>query len=125
MKMRSSKFLPKISFQILLSHFLFSLCFFQRLSKTADKYSGGFFDFVGVAPRVLGTSSITYISILFIPIAGMAFDVCGKVFSNMYYPTQTQIHVELESRDFAEKRKSRRRHMSTNQSNADRNTWRA
>ena len=35
----------------------------------------------------------------------MAFDVCWKVFSNMFYPTQTQIHVELESIQLANGRK--------------------
>jgi hypothetical protein len=38
----------------------------------------------------------------------MAFDLAGKVFSNMYYPTQTQIHVELESREVVARKKPRR-----------------
>lgn len=53
---------------------------------------------------MFSTSSVTYIALGFIPIAAMAFDVCWKVFSNMYYPTQTQIHIEIESKEFAEKR---------------------
>jgi hypothetical protein len=36
---------------------------------------------------------------LVIPISGMGFDLFGKVFSNMYYPTQTQIHVEIEAKE--------------------------
>ena len=43
---------------------------------------------------------------LFVPVFGIAFDLAGKVFSNMFYPTQTQIHVEIESREIA---KSKRR----------------
>lgn len=31
----------------------------------------------------------------------MAFDLFGKVFSNMYYPTQTQIHIEIEAKEWA------------------------
>jgi hypothetical protein len=34
---------------------------------------------------------------VFVPIFAMAFDVSAKVFSNMFYPTQTQIHIELEA----------------------------
>jgi hypothetical protein len=45
---------------------------------------------------------------LFVPIFAMAFDLAGKVFSNMYYPTQTQIHVELESREVVARKKPRR-----------------
>jgi hypothetical protein len=41
---------------------------------------------------------MTWILILFVPIICMIFDVCGKVFSNMFFPTQTQIHLELEAR---------------------------
>ena len=48
--------------------------------------------------HVLGTRSLSWILILFVPIICMIFDVCGKVFSNMFYPTQTQIHLELEAR---------------------------
>ena len=78
---------------------------FQKVNKiTENKGSDGFFDFVGTMPHVLGTSSVNYILFLFIPIAGMAFDVCWKVFSNMFYPTQTQIHVELESIELANKK---------------------
>lgn len=42
---------------------------------------------------------------LFIPIGAMAFDVAGKVFSNMFYPSQNQIHIELEAKEFRQKRK--------------------
>jgi hypothetical protein len=47
---------------------------------------------------------------LFVPIFGMAFDLSGKVFSNMFYPTQTQVHVELESKQLTIARKERRQH---------------
>jgi hypothetical protein len=40
---------------------------------------------------------MSWLLIIFVPIAGMLFDVVGKVFSNMFYPTQTQIHLEAES----------------------------
>jgi hypothetical protein len=43
--------------------------------------------------------------IFFVPVFGMAFDVAGKVFSNMFYPTQTQIHIELEVKERVAARK--------------------
>ena len=35
----------------------------------------------------------------------MALDVAGKVFSNMFYPSQNQIHIELENKEIREQRK--------------------
>jgi hypothetical protein len=40
---------------------------------------------------------MSWLLIIFVPIAGILFDVVGKVYSNMFYPTQTQIHLEAES----------------------------
>jgi hypothetical protein len=58
-----------------------------------------FAGFTLTANHVLGTRSLSWILILFVPIICMIFDVSGKVFSNMFYPTQTQIHLELEAHD--------------------------
>jgi hypothetical protein len=99
----------------------FSLLF-QVITEHTDKSPDGFFDFAGVWPHVFGTSSVHYISMLFAPIATMAFDVCWKVFSNMFYPTQTQIHTELEAKEFADIRNSRRGNRKADQSNS---TWRS
>eukprot|EP00536_Pseudo-nitzschia_multiseries_P010237 jgi/Psemu1/242785/estExt_Genewise1.C_3060002 len=104
-------------------YFLFFLPIYEKITTFADQYSGGFFNMHGVVPHVLRTSSTNYISILFIPIAGMAFDVCWKVFSNMYYPTQTQIHVEIESKNTAEQKKAKRDITNENQGNGDQNSW--
>ena len=54
----------------------------------------------GVPQHVFGVSSVNYILMFFIPVGGMAFDLAGKVFSNMFYPSQTQIHTELEAKEF-------------------------
>ena len=62
---------------------------------------GTFFNFAGVFHQVTATRSVNWLVILFVPIAGMAFDLFGKVFSNMYYPTQTQIHIEIEAKERA------------------------
>jgi hypothetical protein len=37
---------------------------------------------------------MSWFLVILVPIAGMVLDVTGKVYSNMFYPTQTQIHVE-------------------------------
>jgi hypothetical protein len=72
---------------------------------------------VGVPNHIFGARSISYISMLFVPIGAMAFDIAGKVFSNMFFPTQTQIHVELEAKEFADVRKSRRHRGDSAQGN--------
>ena len=40
-----------------------------------------------------------------VPIAAIGVDASGKLFSNMFYPTQTQIHIEMEAKEIVEKRK--------------------
>ena len=70
---------------------------------------GEYFNIVGVPNRVFGARSVNWLSMLFIPIAAIGFDVAGKVFSNMFYPTQTQIHIEIESREMAAKNRMRSR----------------
>lgn len=37
--------------------------------------------------------------VLLVPTMGMVFDVAGKVYSNMFFPTQTQIHVEISAKE--------------------------
>jgi hypothetical protein len=64
-----------------------------------------FFAFVGITPHILGTRSVNWMIMFFVPIFGMALDVAGKVFSNMFYPTQTQIHIELEVKERSDARK--------------------
>jgi hypothetical protein len=59
----------------------------------ASQFSG----FTLTTNHILGTRSMSWLLILFVPIIGMIFDVCGKVFSNLFFPTQTQIHLECEA----------------------------
>jgi hypothetical protein len=44
----------------------------------ASQFSG----FTLTTNHILGTRSMSWLLILFVPIIGMIFDVCGKVFSN-------------------------------------------
>eukprot|EP00980_Cylindrotheca_fusiformis_P011069 scaffold2551_cov113-Cylindrotheca_fusiformis.AAC.8 len=64
---------------------------------------GEFSNFVSVPEHVMGTRSVNWLIMFFIPISGMGFDLFGKVFSNMYYPTQTQIHIEIEAKERSKK----------------------
>ncbi|MGK3744950.1 MAG: hypothetical protein ACI90V_011811 [Bacillariaceae sp.] len=74
----------------------FCLFVYCEASKYVGAKAGTFFVMLDVAQHAFGTSSLTYLMILFIPVAGIAVDVSIKVFSNMFYPSQTQIHRELE-----------------------------
>jgi len=57
--------------------------------------AGTFFPFVGVTRHVLNMRSITWMISILTPTIACIFDITGKVFSNMYYPTKTQIHAEI------------------------------
>ncbi|KAG7346626.1 phospholipid-translocating P-type ATPase, flippase [Nitzschia inconspicua] len=107
--------LPYTWYGITYGSIFFYIAFLFIYQKIATKGPGEYFQIIGVPPHIFGSSSLNYISMLFVPIFGMAFDLAGKVFSNMFFPTQTQIHVELESRENAErKKKSRNQGQETN-----------
>jgi len=57
--------------------------------------TGTFFPFVFVTEHVLNTRSITWMISILTPTIAAIFDITGKVFSNMFYPTKTQIHAEI------------------------------
>jgi hypothetical protein len=73
----------------------------------------------------MGTRSVNWLAILFVPITAIAFDVFGKVFSNMFYPTQTQIHIEIEAKEVAERNKRERQNGRDGSSNEGSATPRA
>ena len=56
---------------------------------------GTFFPFVFVTQHVLNMRSITWMISILVPTIAVIWDVTGKVYSNMMYPTQTQIHAEV------------------------------
>jgi hypothetical protein len=74
--------------------YLFALATYQLVGRAGASSLSAF---TSVTNHVLGTRSMSWLLIIFVPIAGMVFDVVGKVYSNMFYPTQTQIHLEAES----------------------------
>jgi hypothetical protein len=68
------------------------------------KGPGQFSSFVDVAFYMMTTRSLSWMLMVFVPIMGTAFDITGKLFSNMFYPTQTQIHMEIESKQKIQRR---------------------
>jgi magnesium-transporting ATPase (P-type) len=107
-------FLSRIPFTwigvIYLSFGCCGLCFF--LYHIAGLYvapSNPAFRFIFVASHVFQMSSTSYAIIFFIPLGAMALDVSGKVFSNMFYPSQNQIHIELEAKQIQHSRNKRAR----------------
>eukprot|EP00531_Pseudo-nitzschia_arenysensis_P016673 CAMPEP_0116157348 /NCGR_PEP_ID=MMETSP0329-20121206/23298_1 /TAXON_ID=697910 /ORGANISM="Pseudo-nitzschia arenysensis, Strain B593" /LENGTH=1587 /DNA_ID=CAMNT_0003654453 /DNA_START=285 /DNA_END=5048 /DNA_ORIENTATION=+ len=85
----------------------YALCmtFYNYFGAALGSNASTFFSMVWVPSHVFLTSATNYILILFIPIGAMVFDVAGKVFSNMFYPSQNQIHIELESEEIRQQRK--------------------
>jgi magnesium-transporting ATPase (P-type) len=79
--------------------------------------ASNFSDYVAVAMHVMGTRSLSWLLIAFVPIMGMVFDVILKVFSNMYFPTQTQIHVEIEAMQKRDRKRAERRQRQEPQPN--------
>jgi hypothetical protein len=43
--------------------------------------------------------SITWVLSVLTPTIAVIFDVTGKVYSNIFFPTQTQIHAEIEAQE--------------------------
>lgn len=82
--------------------YFFGISVYQLIGRSG---ASGFSSFLMVVNHAFGTRSMSWMLMAFVPIFGMIFDVCFKVFSNMYYPTQTQIHVELEAKEKLMKRR--------------------
>jgi len=83
--------------------YFFAIAVYQVIGRNG---AGTFSYFTDVTNHALGTRSMSWMLIFFVPIMGMILDVVLKVFSNMYYPTQTQIHLEIQAK---EKRERKRR----------------
>lgn len=57
---------------------------------------------------------MSWMLVLLVPVVGMVFDVTGKVYSNMFFPTQTQIHVEIFCKEKKAKQDSEEDENDTN-----------
>lgn len=87
---------------------IFYILFLWIYQSIGQKGPGEYFNLVGVVTHMFTTRTSNWLAILFLPIAAIAFDVAGKVFGNMFYPTQTQIHVEIESKQVAARKRAQR-----------------
>ena len=63
---------------------------------------------MGVTEHVLDTRLISWVILLLVILSCISVDVFGKLFSNMYFPTQTQIHREIQVLDFRKKIRKKR-----------------
>jgi len=50
--------------------------------------------FLGTVSHAFEMSARSWMIIIFVPLTGIVFDMAGKLFGNLFYPTQTQIHRE-------------------------------
>ena len=79
--------------------YLFAIYIYSLLGRWGPS---SFSYFVDTVFHVFHTRTISWMLVLLVPIAAMIFDITGKVYSNLFYPTQTQIHLEI----FATRKKS-------------------
>jgi len=56
-----------------------------------------FLSFIGVATATFSYQADVWLAIFLVPILTQALDVVVKMFGNMYFPTQTQIHAEIST----------------------------
>jgi len=73
-------------------YFLLTL---QLTGRDGPEASGTFFPFVFVTNHMMNFRSITWIISILTPTICCMIDIAGKVFSNMFFPTKTQIHAEI------------------------------
>ena len=64
-----------------------------------------FSPFVFLTYHLLHTRTITWVVIILVTVAATSMDVIGKLFANMFFPTQTQIHREIQHFQFKEKKR--------------------
>jgi hypothetical protein len=84
---------------------------YEQIGKIAG--AGSMFSpFIGATSHTLHTRSIVWIVIILATIAATVADLSLKVFSNMFYPTQTQIHKEISVLRKRREMKSRKKKRS-------------
>jgi hypothetical protein len=66
--------------------------------------ASGFSRFLFVTNHAFGNRSMSWMLLVFVPVFGIAFDVVFKAYSNMFFPTQTQIHLEIEAQQKSTKK---------------------
>eukprot|EP00537_Pseudo-nitzschia_pungens_P017531 CAMPEP_0172409442 /NCGR_PEP_ID=MMETSP1061-20121228/76369_1 /TAXON_ID=37318 /ORGANISM="Pseudo-nitzschia pungens, Strain cf. pungens" /LENGTH=1620 /DNA_ID=CAMNT_0013145597 /DNA_START=1731 /DNA_END=6593 /DNA_ORIENTATION=+ len=103
--------LPYTLYGILIGSFgayAFCLSVYKAMGVFLGVSSGTWFIMFYVPDHAFLYSLYNYVLIIIIPIGAMSLDIAGKVFSNMFYPSQNQIHIELESRELQALRKGKK-----------------
>jgi len=78
---------------------LFYIWFLYMYQLIGRSGPSSFFPFVFVTEHLLNMRSITWVLSILAPTIAIIFDVTGKVYSNIFYPTQSQIHAEIEAQE--------------------------
>ena len=101
-------------YEVSAAHFTAVLCLPLSLAYNVSLYNlqligrsgpSAFFPFVFVTEHLLNMRSITWVLSILTPTIAMIFDVTGKVYSNIFFPTQSQIHAEIEMQERKASRK--------------------
>lgn len=93
---------------VLWGSLLFYCFFISVYTALGWRGANSFSDFVGMGWHVFTTRAMSWLLVIFTPIVATMFDVIFKCFSNMFYPTQTQIHMEIECNEKADQRRYER-----------------
>eukprot|EP00978_Attheya_sp_CCMP212_P015794 scaffold40883_cov50-Attheya_sp.AAC.5 len=83
---------------------LFALYTYQLVGRNPN--ISQFSPFTMVTYHTYNCRSLTWMLVLLVPVACIVFDAAGKLFSNMNFPTQNQIHMELASREVIARKKA-------------------
>ncbi|EED95897.1 hypothetical protein THAPSDRAFT_26702 [Thalassiosira pseudonana CCMP1335] len=83
---------------------LFYIWFLYMYEMVGRRGVSDFFDYIYTTGHVLNMRSITWMMFILTPTVACIFDVSGKVYGNMFYPTQTQIHAEIALKESKQKK---------------------
>jgi magnesium-transporting ATPase (P-type) len=92
---------------VLLGSFAFYVCFVYTYQIGERIGPSLFAEFTDIVYHSWHLRALSWMSMLLVPTAAMAIDVTGKVFGNLFFPTQTQIHVEIFASEVHKKSKQR------------------
>jgi len=90
----------------------FNFFFVYTYQLIGEEYgSTSFAPFVHLTFHMLHTRVITWVVLVLATAASTIADVSGKVFSNMFYPTQTQVHKEYQELVWKKERRQNERRL--------------
>jgi magnesium-transporting ATPase (P-type) len=93
---------------LVLGSFLFFVGLMYAYEVSGQMGPSPFSDFTEIPYHAWHVRVLSWMSILLVPVAGVVFDVAGKVFGNLFFPTQTQIHVEIFANEISNKDQQRK-----------------